>query len=68
MNNKKIQCTTHYEPLHLSLFGKKYYKKEDLSITENIHNRLVRMPLWIGLEKFQDYIIDNALEILEDIR
>ena len=68
MNNKKIQCTTHYEPLHLSLFGKKYYKKEDLSITENIHNRLVRMPLWIGLEKFQDYIIENALKILEDIK
>ena len=62
-----IQCTTHYVPLHLTPYGKKFIdQKSSLKITEDIHQKIVRLPLWIGLEKYQEYIIDNVINYLEN--
>ena len=57
-----IQCTTHYIPLHLTTFGGKYYdQKNDLKNSEDIYQRIVRLPLWVGLEKYQSYIIEKVI-------
>ncbi len=43
--NKKIAATFHYVPLHKSKMGKKFCNYK-LPITENIYNRVVRLPLF----------------------
>ena len=50
MQNKGIAATFHYVPLHKSKMANKYFKKK-LKITENIYSRVVRLPLFVGLEK-----------------
>lgn len=49
MQKNKIAATFHYVPLHKSLMGKKFCKYK-LSITENIYNRVVRLPLFSDLK------------------
>ena len=50
MQDKGIAATFHYVPLHKSKMANKYLKKK-LKITENIYSRVVRLPLFVGLEK-----------------
>ena len=45
---KKIAATFHYVPLHKSKMGKKYCNYA-LPITENIYNKVVRLPLYAGM-------------------
>ena len=41
----------HYVPLHSSPAGKKYGRcSGDLSLTESLANRLLRLPLWLGVD------------------
>ena len=42
---KKIAATFHYVPLHKSIMGKKYCNYS-LPLTENIYDRVVRLPLF----------------------
>ena len=42
---KKIAATFHYVPLHQSTMGKKYCNYK-LPITENIYDKVVRLPLY----------------------
>ena len=66
MMEQGISCASHYQPLHLSSFGKKFHSKDsDLKITADIYNRLVRLPLWPGLENHQNLIIEKAKEIIK---
>lgn len=66
MRDQGISCTSHYEPLHMSAYGKKYNtENSDLTITEEIYNRIVRLPIWPGLEKHQKFIIEKAKKILK---
>jgi dTDP-4-amino-4,6-dideoxygalactose transaminase len=45
-----IQAVFHYVPLHSSPAGRKYGRAHgSLSQTEEISERLVRLPLWIGM-------------------
>ena len=61
MKDNGIYCTFHYVPLHSSPFYEKNYRKVDLPITTNLALRLVRIPLWLGIEKDLDYLIENFL-------
>jgi len=46
LQDKGVFCTTHYEPLHLSKFSRKYVKKKyKLPNTELITKQLIRLPL-----------------------
>lgn len=68
MNKNLIQCLTHYVPLHNSPYGKKISKtKLPLEVTESASNRLVRLPIWIGLDNYQKLIIQRAKEFLVSI-
>src|SRR6266849_264102 len=56
-----IYAVFHYVPLHSSPAGLKYGRAGgSMAVTEAMSERLVRLPLWIGLESQQDYVIDRC--------
>jgi dTDP-4-amino-4,6-dideoxygalactose transaminase len=45
-----VNAVFHYVPLHSSPAGRKYGRAHgDLSYTQNASDRLVRLPLWVGM-------------------
>lgn len=51
MRQKGVHCVFHYVPLHSAPAGQKYGRTEGpLSVTCDISDRLVRLPLWLGIE------------------
>jgi dTDP-4-amino-4,6-dideoxygalactose transaminase len=65
MKEKQINCVFHYVPLHSSPIGIKQGRKHGLlKQTSVLADYLVRLPLWLGLESQQNYIINSAIELL----
>ena len=65
MKRQEINCVFHYVPLHSSPNGIAFGRVSgDLRVTSNLADRLVRLPLWIGLEDHQDRVIDAAYKCL----
>lgn len=65
MKLEGINCVFHYVPLHRSPYGQKAGRTAvDLQNTSNLADRLVRLPLWIGLEEDQHKVISAALSAL----
>jgi dTDP-4-amino-4,6-dideoxygalactose transaminase len=65
MNDRNINCVFHYVPLHNTSYGARVGRAvQALPITTDISDRLVRLPLWIGLEDHQLRVIEDTLEIL----
>lgn len=61
MKALKVHCVFHYIPLHSSPAGLKYGRVHgDLHTTDVISDTLVRLPLWVGLEKQLDEVIAAA--------
>lgn len=53
-----IESRSHFVPLHDSPMGRKHGRVSGtMSHTTDLSERLVRLPLWMGVEKFQDAII-----------
>jgi dTDP-4-amino-4,6-dideoxygalactose transaminase len=65
LRDKGIYSVFHYLPLHLSDMGLKFGGKVgDCPVTEDISDRLVRLPLFFNLEeKDQDYVIETITQI-----
>ena len=62
LNKKEINSVFHYIPLHDSPAGRKYGRTVgSLDVTIDLSQRIVRLPLWIGLEKYQDQVISQVL-------
>ena len=52
LKQKGIGAIFHYVPLHSSPGGRKYGRmSEDLPVTEEMSRRVLRMPLWVGLDE-----------------
>ena len=69
-NMKKRGITTlfHYVPLHSSPAGIRYGRSSgNMEVTNNISVRLVRLPMFAGVEAEQDQIIMSILETLDVI-
>jgi dTDP-4-amino-4,6-dideoxygalactose transaminase len=63
LKNKGINAVSHYVPLHSSPAGKFYSKKNsNLKITDDLSDRILRMPMWIGLTEDQIQEITNAIK------
>jgi dTDP-4-amino-4,6-dideoxygalactose transaminase len=61
-----IHTVFHFVPLHSSPAGKKYGRAGgSLAVTADIASRLVRLPLWIGLEKHQARVIRETKRLLD---
>jgi dTDP-4-amino-4,6-dideoxygalactose transaminase len=60
LKGKMIMAVFHYIPLHSSPAGRRYGRTSgDLQVTNTVSQRLVRLPLWIGLETSR---VTKALE------
>lgn len=54
-----IGSVFHYVPLHSSPFGSKVARSHgSMAVTDNLSNRLVRLPLWVGLEEHIPSVVD----------
>ncbi|MDQ3203396.1 MAG: dTDP-4-amino-4,6-dideoxygalactose transaminase [Pseudomonadota bacterium] len=64
LKQNEIHAVFHYVPLHSSPAGRRYGRVNDsLSVTNRQSERLIRLPLWVGLsEAQQDKIIECLLE------
>ncbi|MGD8751616.1 MAG: dTDP-4-amino-4,6-dideoxygalactose transaminase [Anaerolineales bacterium] len=59
---KGILSVFHYLPLHLSDMGKKFDgKKGDCPVTEDISDRLLRLPFYNSLEQTDQQLVINAI-------
>ncbi|MET0961764.1 MAG: dTDP-4-amino-4,6-dideoxygalactose transaminase [Noviherbaspirillum sp.] len=53
-----VSTVFHYVPLHTSPHGSAVARSHgDMSNTNDLSNRLVRLPLWLGLEPLQDDVM-----------
>ena len=59
-NRSNVNSIFHYVPLHSSPAGKRFGREnKHLEVTNEQSERIVRLPLWIGLtEQEQDIVID----------
>ncbi len=63
LNEQGVNAVFHYVPLHSSPAGKKYGRVSgEMKNTEDLSDRLLRLPLWIGMADEQQVIILNILE------
>lgn len=56
---KGISSVFHYVPLDSAPMGRKVSRNSgELTHTHDLSDRLVRLPLWVGVEEHMDYIIE----------
>lgn len=61
--NNDIGAVFHYVPLHSSPGGQRYGRTHgDLAVTDSVSERLIRLPLWVGLTEAQQ---DRVVEVLK---
>ena len=68
MKARGITAPFHYVPLHSAPAGIRFGKTSgDMSVTNDISARLVRLPMFAGIKTEQDQVVDAVLEILEEL-
>ena len=68
MKQDDIHCVFHYVPLHSAPKGNLCARAEGaLPQTCGLSDRLVRLPLWVGLEDVQDAVIGKVLGALRAV-
>lgn len=69
MGNRDISCVFHYIPLHASSQGLASGRTVgEMNFTQDLADRLVRLPLWVGLEDVQNDVIQKAAEYFEAVK
>ncbi|MDO9399223.1 MAG: dTDP-4-amino-4,6-dideoxygalactose transaminase [bacterium] len=64
-----IGAVFHYVPLHSSPAGKHYGRTQDsLTVTIDQSERLVRLPLWVGLTEYKQNKVVDVLKVSMAIR
>lgn len=64
---RNVQAVFHYIPLHSSPAGQSCGRTHgSMAVTNDISERLVRMPLWLGLEPEMDNVLACASEALQE--
>lgn len=62
-----VSTVFHYVPLHNSPAGQRYARAHGrLSVTEDIADRLLRLPLWLGLDDVQQQVIGAVKASITD--
>lgn len=65
LEKRKIGPVFHYVPLHSSPFGSKVGRTAgDMFVTDSIADRLVRLPMWLGLEDHMSTLMGHIGEVL----
>jgi dTDP-4-amino-4,6-dideoxygalactose transaminase len=62
LRSREIQSVFHYIPLHSSPFGREVGRfVGDMSNTDDASDRLVRLPMWLGLEAQLPMVISEVI-------
>jgi dTDP-4-amino-4,6-dideoxygalactose transaminase len=62
LKDRGVQSVFHYLPLHLSRMGNQFgYGKGDCPVTEDVSDRLVRLPFYYGLSESEQHQVKEAL-------
>lgn len=62
LNQSGVNAVFHYVPLHTSPAGQRHGRVVgDLSLTETLSARLIRLPLWVGISSVQIEQVVDAL-------
>lgn len=66
LNRAGINATFHYIPLHLSPAGRRFGRASGrLTVTERVSHCLLRLPLWLGVEKYVPQIVRHIEKAIE---
>jgi dTDP-4-amino-4,6-dideoxygalactose transaminase len=61
MKQAEINCVFHYVPLHAAPYGREVGRGDGrLPVTCDLADRLVRLPLWLGLEEHLERVIETV--------
>lgn len=64
LNERGVKAVFHYIPLHSSPAGKKFGRSEGkLPVTIDVSQRLLRLPLWVGLS---DAVVAEIIHLIEE--
>jgi dTDP-4-amino-4,6-dideoxygalactose transaminase len=62
LKKNEINAVFHYVPLHSSPAGMRYGRAHgDLPLTTSLSQRLIRLPMWLGLSKAQQQRVADVL-------
>ena len=65
LKRHSIEAVFHYIPLHSSPAGIRYGRPfGKMTVTNSVSDRLLRLPLWLGLEEHQDFVIQQIVNAL----
>lgn len=65
LRERGVDSVFHYIPLHSAPAGQRYGRGHgELKVTSELADRLVRLPLWLGIEDQQQEVIDHAFASL----
>ena len=68
MKARDIHTVFHYVPLHDSPMGQKYGRTSgDMRATRDLSDRLVRLPLWLGIESELERIIEQVVGAVDQV-
>ena len=68
LRKEKINAVFHYVPLHASPAGQRYGRvSHEMLVTEKQSQRLIRLPLWIGLDRSQQRTVVDVLQAAIDV-
>ena len=68
MKERGVATVFHYIPLHSAPAGRRFGRAcGDLPVTEALSARLVRLPLWLGLEERMDQVLTAADQSLAGV-
>jgi len=60
LKENSVNAVFHYVPLHSSPAGRKYGRfVGEMRHTDSLSDRLLRLPLWVGMDEAQDFVIDR---------
>jgi dTDP-4-amino-4,6-dideoxygalactose transaminase len=66
MRERHVHTVFHYIPLHSSNFGLTVGRSVgDLPLTSDVSDRLVRLPLWVGLDEQLQTVVDAVVSCLD---
>jgi dTDP-4-amino-4,6-dideoxygalactose transaminase len=66
MREQGVNCVFHYVPLHSSPYGIQVgHVAGELSVTEDLADRLVRLPMWVGIDEGQELVIEATSQFLQ---
>lgn len=62
LKENQIHAVFHYVPLHASPAGKRFARASgNLKVTDDLSERLIRFPLWLGLQQDEQEKVANLL-------